>query len=527
MSIRAARICVFAIVIAGGFTFAHAAVANIVFTVNTTDDGVDAAPGDGTCSTSLVTPAPPNTCTLRAALMEANRTTGAGATIMLPAGLYKLAIGAHDADGEDNGDLNLSVPSGYTPGPTTITGAGAAVTIIDAQQIDRVLTVDSNRTASISGVTFRNGFTVGNGGGINNAGILTLTGSTLSTNSALYGGGIYNGGHIFASYCTLSGNIALPSHGGGGGIYVGTDSTAVIDHCTLSGNISDGYGGGIDNESLLEISYSTLNGNSAAKVGGGGIFNFATVTVEHSTLSDNIAAFGGGICSEKGTGSVSQTTISGNTAQAYNAGLPGIGGGIYAFGSALTVTDSTIALNNADAKGGGIYSDTGPVYNVNVYSSTIAYNGAASLGGGIFLNGTDDNGFNVYNTILAENFENNFFGQWDDCTAGNNGTSTGVLKTHARNLFGNGINCTIAAVSGSYATLNPLASLGSLQNNGGPTQTIALLAGSNAIDGTSVTGSICGDASVLLLVDQRGYPRTDACDVGAFEYDDIFIGGFE
>jgi hypothetical protein len=83
-------------------------------------------------------------------------------------------------------------------------------------------------------------------------------------------------------------------------------------------------------------------------------------------------------------------------------------------------------------------------------------------------------------------------------------------------------------ISGSYAALSD-NSLGGLQNNGGPTQTIALLAGSNAIDGT-IAGVGCRDSqSAAIAVDQRGFARgaDSACDVGAYEYNDIFANGFE
>jgi predicted outer membrane repeat protein len=542
MSIRAARISVFAIMFACGLISANNAFADVVFTVDSILDQIDDDTSDGICHTTA------NTCTLRAAVMSANK-AGGNVLIVLPAGTYTLI--RPSVLGDSGGAIKLLNPVSGTP-TITIDGAGAAVTIIDANEIaDHVLTIDSSRTATISGVTFRNGHVSGDGGGIYNAGNLDLIGctlsdntasgngggiytsqilffnqSTLSGNQALSGGGIYSSGgsSVTAGDCTLSGNTTLPG-GSGGGIYTEAASSTTIDHCTLSGNMADELGGGIANNGSVDISYTTLSGNTAAKFVGGGLVSSGVLTLKHSTVSGNTAAIAGGIYSA-GTGTLSQSTISGNTVHTYGT-VPSNGGGIYVYDGVLTVTNSTIALNNADADGGGIYNDVGSNTNVNIYSSTIAYNGAASLGGGIFLNGTDGNGFNLYNTILAENSENNFLGLWDDCTAGNNGISTGVLKTHARNLFGNGINCTIAAVSGSYSALNPLASLGGLQNNGGPTKTIALLASSNAIDGTSVTGFTCGDGSGQILVDQRGYPRTGACDVGAFEYDDIFSEGFE
>jgi len=129
--IRVARVIGFSI--AGSLLLATSAPAQVTFNVNTTDDGVDINLGDGVCSTvpPTVPPTPP-ICTLRAAVMQANRMDNAGAIIMLPAGTYKLSIPVTGTDDEGNGDLNMTVPAGYSPGPTTISGAGAANTIIDA-----------------------------------------------------------------------------------------------------------------------------------------------------------------------------------------------------------------------------------------------------------------------------------------------------------------------------------------------------------------------------------------------------------
>src|SRR5215469_1064747 len=63
--------------------------------------------------------------------------------------------------------------------------------------------------------------------------------------------------------------------------------------------------------------------------------------------------------------------------------------------------------------------------------------------------------------------------------------------------------------------------LGPLQNNGGPTQTMALHPGSPAIDGGNPSGCTDGQGH-LLKTDQRGMPRPDkedsvGCDIGAYE----------
>jgi len=76
-------------------TGAQAAPAAVTFTVNSTLDQPDDLTVPGTCHTAE------NTCTLRAAIMQANRTSGAGATILLPSGTYALTIPAAGADGEE------------------------------------------------------------------------------------------------------------------------------------------------------------------------------------------------------------------------------------------------------------------------------------------------------------------------------------------------------------------------------------------------------------------------------------------
>ena len=130
------RIRIVGFSVAASLLLATGAWTQVTFTVNTTDDGVDVNPGDGICST--VPPPAPHICTLRAAIMEANRAPAPGSAAMIlhaSALPYTLQIFPTIADGEADGDLNLIVPAGYnTPGPTTITGDGAANTTIDANR---------------------------------------------------------------------------------------------------------------------------------------------------------------------------------------------------------------------------------------------------------------------------------------------------------------------------------------------------------------------------------------------------------
>jgi len=109
---------------------------------------------------------------------------------------------------------------------------------------------------------------------------------------------------------------------------------------------------------------------------------------------------------------------------------------------------------------------------------------------------------------------------------------SGKPQTSLNPYFAPANGCSITPVTGTWGLLNGLSTLGPSQNNGGPTQTIALLPGSNAI--AAATSGCVVQNSTILPTDQRGFPRHDGiCDIGAFEYgsldpnDVIFENGFE
>jgi hypothetical protein len=415
----------------------------VTFIVDSTADLPDTNPTSGTCHTTA------NSCTLRAAVMQANHATAPSAIIMLPAGIYNLTIPATAADGDDNGDLNLTTPpNGFTT--ITISGAGASTTIIDANQNDRVLRVHDLRTATISGVTTRNGFTgMGSGGGIINQGSLTVSNSIISEN-----------------------------HGGDGA--------------------------GIFNSGSLSVVNSTIRNNSGRD--GGGIFNEGTVVFTNSTISGNGGASGGGVFNElTGTLYIINSTITQN-----NVNFDG--GGIFNFGN-LFMVNSTVTLNAADNNGGGIYYGGGTA---NIYNTSIVFNGAdadanGGTGGGVY-NATVGAHVNLRNSLLAGNIVANA-PIADDCT--------GAFTVYGRNLFGDVTGCTISkATGGNWALYGSLNTLGPLQNNGGPTSTVALLAGSNAIDGGDPAAGCIDYNGAVIPTDQRGMPRVVGvrCDIGAYEF---------
>jgi hypothetical protein len=263
-----------------------------------------------------------------------------------------------------------------------------------------------------------------------------------------------------AAGVTVDGNHAS------GIFWVHFNVSATLNDLTIS-NGSAEVGSGIENSGTLTVSNCTLSGNSATYAGGG-IDNNGTATVSNCTLSGNSATYhGGGIFNENiGRLTVSNSTLSGNSTTSH-------GGGIDNNGTA-TVSNCTLSGNSA-VNGGGIRN-----FGMLALNNTIVANGPS--GGDVS---------NVYE-----------------------GTITG-----SDNLIQDGL---IQDGSGGLAdtiTGDPKLDPNGLQNNGGPTQTIALQTGSPAIGG--VPANTPGTPST----DQRGFSRNTAAatDIGAFEVQDFSI----
>ena len=129
----------------------------------------------------------------------------------------------------------------------------------------------------------------------------------MTDGSATDGGGISNSGTLTLMNCSLSGNSALS----GGGIY-NYAGTLTITGSTISANSASADGGGIFNDSgAVTVVSSTFGGNSASENNGGGVYNNSgTIILSSSTLSGN---FGDGIFNGSGTVTVSSSVVAGNT----------------------------------------------------------------------------------------------------------------------------------------------------------------------------------------------------------------------
>jgi CSLREA domain-containing protein len=348
-------------------------------------------------------------------------------------------------------------------GPITIEGPGASQLAVDGANTYRVLESQFAASTTISGLTIRNG----------REGI----GTTLA----------------------------------GGGIYAGADMT--LDRVVVTQNTADAgtdaYGGGIAvGGGTLTLRRSTLSGNTATTSG---------------TLATNVHAYGGGIAVfNGGMLVVDHSTISGNTAHGVivtpssGSNASGHGGGVYA-GDDVQIDQSTISGNTASGSGGdsniggggGYYEDNNGA--LTLTGSTISDN--TVVGSGVFTDGANVDlipqpGATVKSSIIANPI------------GGSNCISNGTpLVSNGYNLDEDG-SCDFNQTTD--LTGDPM--LGPLADNGGPTQTEKVLAGSAVIDRGKSFGA---------TTDQRGFgfPRIsdsptitnavggDGADIGAYERD--------
>ena len=346
------------------------------------------------------------------------------------------------------------------------------------------------------GTTFRRTAPVAAGEIVAASGSVTITRATITNNTATGdqstdgGGGIYNAGTLSVTNSSITGNAAAGDAGSGGGLF--NASAATVSDSEISGNSANRAGGGIEavGGSGTQLIGVTLDGNDvgSAPGNGGGLHagGDAAVTITDSSITGNSATSeGGGLWnSSAGTLTVTRSLVAGNTA--------GAGGGIYNDGDGGTVTlvNSTISGNTATTAGGGIVSQGGTLTHTSV---TIAMNTAAT-GGGVLISG---GAASAINTIVAMN------------TATTGPDISGTITSGGNNLVGSTMGATIGSAMASDVTgVSP--GLAVLADNGGPTLTHALVAGSPALS----VGTLAG-----LTIDQRGVarPQGNGVDIGAFE----------
>jgi CSLREA domain-containing protein len=284
-----------------------------------------------------------------------------------------------------------------------------------------------------------------------------------------------------------------------------TENNLTIVGAGARSTILDGNGASrifhFDNSQRLQSAelddLSLVNGLAATQdsrfrvFGGGALTGAGNLRLRRCLLASNQAAAGGAIFWD-GDLEIDQCTIAGNHAiwqpNSPNSG----GGGIFAEGGVVAITNSTVTGNTSSGNttGGGAVMFSPLLFNlVNV---TVTAN-QASGGGGLYVSDMDDVG-SLANSIVADNLGG-------DCLL----LRSAVASDHSLDSDN---SCGLAD-AGSHPGVPAL--LGPLANNGGPTDTHALLAGSPALD--------AGNNATCLATDQRGVsrPQGPACDIGAYE----------
>jgi hypothetical protein len=306
------------------------------------------------------------------------------------------------------------------------------------------------------------------------------------------------------------------SHSKDAGGAISNAATLTLHDCTVSGNATV-HGGGIQNSGTLTLIDSTVSDNRAEKNGGGISGGGGTVTLIRSIVSSNAASKGGGILGI--TVRLIDSTVSNNTATQ--------GGGIYIVGTDMFDLDPAIAVNStvsgnaASTTGGGIFNDVAA--ELILVHTTVAENTAPS-GSSIFNNGRGRPGDNAV-TIASRSHPDpvgpGLVTVSNSVLSGQCGTkSPAEWHSKGHNIESPGDTCGFDQGTDQVDVTAGELNLGPLRDNGGLTETHALLPGSVAIN--KIPAAECVDADgQSLMTDQRGQPRPEAggtmCDVGAFE----------
>jgi predicted outer membrane repeat protein len=443
-----------------------------------------------------------NAVTLRSAIIASNHTGQSSNTITLPANAspYKITQGPADDEFNFNGSVENKGDFDIGNNSLTITGGGAATTIIDGNNIDRIFDVQSAAGSfaangvnfSLSGVTLQNGHAPNDMGDNENGGAIQFDGTAALGPPT---------GQLTLSNVVIKNNTA---EGTGGGIHAQFVGGMTLTNVTFDSNKTSTSAGGAlyylgdTADGSISITNCTFNNNKALAgvIGSGGAIRVgaqapgSTFTITGSTFSNNQAGtVGGAVSDENGS----------NT-------------------SALVISNTTFSGNTAATGGGAINVDNTHSGPATLNSDTLTNNRVTAALGGGGINGVAGP-VTLNNTIVAGNFSG--AGSTADDARGTFATAS------TYDLFGTGGSGNLTSGNTTHNLFNVanpgLASLGSY---GGTTQTVALLPGSPALDAGTNAGAAPSD--------QRGSTRTidlasqsnagDGTDIGAFETNGFTVG---
>ena len=370
----------------------------------------------------------------------------------------------------------------------TIEGPGAnLLTIRNTAPLgttSRVLLVQSGVTVTLSGLTMTGGNVLWpeRGGGILNLGHLTVSFSTLSSNTAGNdGGGVANvNGTLALSHSTISNNSTATIGGGVMAFWTSTRPTTVVTHSTVSGNRASLSGGGLYAEGEFSIVNSTISGNSTGG-DGGAITSTNDLTLLNSTVAGNSAQEEGGLNLDLGTLTLRNTILANNQGSGGDCGSSPrgtINAEFSLIGSGLSCVSGTNVNNlTGDPLLGPLQDNGGPTFTHAVLPGSPAINAgsdALAMNAGLT---TDQRGLGRFDGAAVD------IGAFESghCFAGS---------------YFDGTAC-VAASPGFYvpvsgATSPTACSPGTYQPNAGATSCLVADAGHYTADPAEAAQTACG-----------------------------------
>lgn len=436
---------------------------------------------------------------------------------------------------------NLTIASASKSNPVTING----------ENHSRVFEIATGASVALSNLTITGGNgaagIVGRphenrGGGIlvDEGSTLTITGSTVTANSAaVLGGGIADYGTLVVNGCTVSDNHALGTYGGGIAVFSGAPftppftATLTIADSTITGNDAHENGGGITSVfSTVTVNNCVVTGNSASVFDGGGLNNHGgTMTVSHSRVDDNSARFGGGIINYHGTLTVTDSDVDGNSAL--------FGGGIDNSGT-LTVLDSRLSQNTASYSGGALYNEFGGTvtmardaltHNTSGSGGAIVSFGALTMNDSVLFNNSASYGGAIYNgatmTIEGSLLDSNFTTDWGQGGAiinyGGMLTIDASQITNNSSNWGGGIDNEVGTISLSDSLLSGNFGIGYYSRGGAIFNYDTLnIDGCTLSDNTASSGGGIANEWIV-TASNSDFSGNSATDVGGAIYNDGFL----
>lgn len=427
----------------------------------------------------------------------------------------------------DSAASSTSITNSVISGNVTQDGPGGVADVTSGSVTLSGDSITNNSAAQAGGVLYDQ-----EGG--HPAGPVTIGDSTISDNTGSGGGGalyLTEAGSIAISDSTLDSNSTTSP---GGALFDGNSGTITITGSTLSEDTSGGAPGGAvfaTDTGAMSVGSSTFDGDSADSNGGALDVQDTNLALTGSTFDGDEGGGGGAIDLSENSSNPTELPTQSITTSSFSDDLSdnNPGGAIEDQGGNLSLTRSTFDDDNASYQGGAFYDDNddalaltndtfdgnqaidgGAVYlgdsaasdaPIVLLNDTVTRN-TAYEGGGIF---DPENANAIENTIVADNSGGFTPDGGGDCYY-NSTTDNAGAADKGGNIDSDG-TCFSDVVPHDHTGVSP--NLDTLAFNGGPTETDALLTGSPAI-GDAVGGTCPG-------TDQRGVPRPNACDSGAFQ----------